>query len=277
MPINSGSTVYNCVIDFYSIVDGVGADKNPTGLLTPPKPFNGSNLDLPDYFDITIRTYKTYKEWAPFTTYNTGDKISYYGKLYESQVDGNKIKNPKKYENLTSWVSGGSYSVTTTVEYNRDVFVYSGLGTMSSTASSIIPPINDSDNWLKITEWKEINYEPVQTIKEFRKINKPDDTRVYPQIGGNSNPMPPSSIPIDSNTLEVYSPKGNNSNPILPFNFTIDSNIDPFIVIEVTSDNGYGLIYRDKKNYEIRGLKDLTEPTTYIDLIGPFQPITPIY
>ena len=277
MPINSGSTVYNCVIDFYSIVDGVGADKNPTGLLTPPKPFNGYNLDLPDYFDITIRTYKTYKEWAPFTTYNTGDKISYYGKLYESQVDGNKIKNPKKYENLTSWISGGSYSVTTTVEYNRDVFVYSGLGTMSATASSIVPPINDSDNWLKITEWKEINYEPVQTIKEFRKINKPDDTRVYPQIGGNSNPMPPSSIPIDSNTLEVYSPKGNNSNPILPFNFTIDSNIDPFIVIEVTSDNGYGLNYRDKKNYEIRGLKDLTEPTTYIDLIGPFQPITPIY
>jgi hypothetical protein len=121
---------------------------------------------------------------------------------------------------------------------------------MSATASSIIPPINDTNNWLKITEWKEINYEPVQNIKEFRKITKPDDTRVY---------------------------SGNNSNPILPFNFTIDSNLDPFIVIEVTSDNGYGLIYRDKKNYEIRGLKDLTEPTSYIDLIGPFQPITPVY
>jgi hypothetical protein len=252
MPINSGSTVYNCVIDFYSIVDGVGADKNPTGLVTPPKPFNGMNLELPDYFDITIRTYKTYKEWAPFTTYNTGDKITYFGKIYESQIDGNKIKNPRKYENLTSWASGASYSVTSTVEYNRDFFVYSGLGTMSATASSIIPPINDKDNWLKITEWKEINYEPVQTIKEFRKIPKPDDTRVYPEIG-------------------------NSSNPILPFNFTIDSNLDPFIVIEVTSDNGYGLIYRDKKNYEIRGLKDLTEPTRYIDLIGPFQPITPIY
>jgi hypothetical protein len=49
------------------------------------------------------------------------------------------------------------------------------------------------------------------------------------------------------------------------------------VVIEVTSDNGYGLIYRDKKNYEIRGLKDLRDTYTYIDPIGPFQPITPIY
>jgi hypothetical protein len=63
----------------------------------------------------------------------------------------------------------------------------------------------------------------------------------------------------------------------LPYNFTIDSNIDPFIVIEVTSDNGYGLIYRDKKNYEIRGNKDLTEPIKYIDPIGPFTPISQIY
>ena len=34
--------------------------------------FNGINIELPDYFDITIRTYKTYKEWAPFTTYKKG-------------------------------------------------------------------------------------------------------------------------------------------------------------------------------------------------------------
>ena len=66
-------------------------------------------------------------------------------------------------------------------------------------------------------------------------------------------------------------------NPILPFNFTIDANIDPFVVIEITSDNGYGLIYRDKKNYEIRSPKDLVEPTRYIDLIGPFEPIAPVY
>jgi hypothetical protein len=66
----------------------------------------------------------------------------------------------------------------------------------------------------KITYWTEINFEPVQTISEFR-----------------------------------------NGENLLPFNFTVDSNLDPFIVIDVTSDNGYGSIYRDSKNYEIRGLR----------------------
>ena len=250
MPINSGSTVYNCVIDFYSIIDKVGADKNPTGLTPPPKPYNGIPLELPEYFDILVRTYKTYKEWYPFTTYNIGDKVSYYGKIYESQIDNNKVHNPRTYENVQSWVSGLSYSVTSIVEYNRDIFVYSGLGT-ASTATSSITPVVDTQNWLKITEWKEINYEPVQTIKEFRQVPK------YATQSTTSLLPPP--------------------NPILPFNFTIDSNIDPFIVIEITTDNGYGLVYKDKKNYEIRGLKDLRQPVTYIDLIGPFQPITPIY
>jgi len=64
---------------------------------------------------------------------------------------------------------------------------------------------------------------------------------------------------------------------ILPFNFTIDSNIDPYLVIEVTSDNGYGQIYTDRKNYEIRGIKDLQEPYSYIEPIGPFNPIKPVY
>jgi len=241
MPVNSGSTVYNCVLDFYSILPGVGSDKNPTGLVTPPKPFNGYNIELPDYFDITVRTYKTYKEWAPFTTYNSGDKVIYYGKIYESQIDDNKIKNPRKYENVKEWVENSLYTPTNLVTYNRDLFVYSGLGSTFSATSSI-PPVIDTTNWLKITEWKEIDYEPVQTLKEFRKV-----------------------------------PKNSTTNPILPFNFTIDSNIDPFIVVEVTSDNGYGLIYRDRKNYEIRGEKDLTQPQQYVDLIGPFQPIKPIY
>jgi hypothetical protein len=69
----------------------------------------------------------------------------------------------------------------------------------------------------KITYWTEINFEPVQTISEFR------------------------------------------NGELLPFNFTVDSNLDPFIVIDVTSDNGYGSIYRDSKNYEIRGLRDITK------------------
>ena len=246
MPINTGSTVYNCVLDFYTILEGIGSDKNPTGLAPPPKPFNGVDLEIPDYFNISIRTYKTYKEWIPFRTYKISDKVSYYDKLYESVKDNNKINNPRKYENTKSWIDGTSYQVTNIVEYNRDVYVFTGLGTFatSSGTSSIttnVPPVldNGSDkNWLNITEWREIDLEPVQTLSEFRKV-----------------------------------PKDSETNPILPYNFTIDSNIDPFVVVEVTSDNGYGLIYRDKKNYEIRGNKDLTDPTRYIDPIGPFKPI----
>lgn len=240
MPINSGSAVYNCVIDFYSMVDNAGADKNPTSLINPPTAFNGAVVELPDYFDITIKTYKTYKEWNPFTTYNYNDKVIYYGKIYESVIDNNKIKNPRKYENISSWKINSIYSETNIIEYDRDIYIHNGT---ESNISSIPPSIDNGIdyNWLKITEWKEIDYEPVQRIKEFRQIIS-----------------------------------GTTSNPILPFNFTIDANIDPFIVIEVTTDNGYGLVYRDKKNYEIRTLKDLTQPTTYIDQIGSFQPIIPI-
>lgn len=255
MPVNSGSTVYNCVLDFYTIVDGIGSDKNPTGLIPPPMPYNGVSLDLPDYFSISIRTYKTYKEWAPFTVYSVGDKVIYYDKLYESQKDNNKINNPRKYENVPSWQTGSSYEVTSLVEYNRDIYEFTGLGiyatssgTMSATSS--VSPNIDSKNWLNITQWKQIDYEPVQTIKEFREIPKQDSNQVR------VDPIP---------------------NPVLPLNFTIDSNIDPFIIIEVTSDNGYGLTYRDIKHYEIRGIKDLRSPVKYLDKIGPFEPIKPVY
>jgi hypothetical protein len=247
MPINSGSTVYNCVIDFYSIIDGVGADKNPTGLTTPPKPFNGVELKLPDYFNIKIRTYKTYKEWTPFTSYQKGDKIIYYGYLYESTINNNRTNNPQKYDSVSPWSSNITYTPTSLAEYSNRIYVYSGLG---STAS-INPPVldqGDNANWLDITEWSKINYEPVQTIDEYRRI-----TTTY-------------SIGVTQSTTLL--------NQIPPYNFTIDSNLDPFITIEIISDNGYGSIYNDKKNYEIRGIKDLTDKVVPIEQIGPFVPIT---
>jgi hypothetical protein len=40
-----------------------------------------------------------------------------------------------------------------------------------------------------------------------------------------------------------------NISDLTTFNFTVDSNIDPYIVTEITSDNGYGQIYTDRKNY----------------------------
>ena len=274
LPINSGSTVYNCVLDFYTILEGAGADKNPTGLVTPPRPYNGVEVVLPDYYSISIRTYKTYKEWAPFVTYNKGDKIIYFGKLYESAKGNNKINNPRRYDAVPAWTSNNVYDVSNIVKYQRDYYVFSGIAfaaTASATASyvSTLQPLLDTGNWLNVTEWREIDYEPVQKISEFRPIPHSKPVQIIPGVpafGATSSGFPSA----DPTNYSRY-------NPILPFNFTVDSNIDPFIVIEVTTDNGYGQTYTDKKSYEVRGLKDLREPTNFIDPIGPFEPIKPIY
>ena len=234
MPVNSGSSVYNCVLDFYSIVPGAGAEVSPVfeNISRKPKPFMGLSVSVPDTFDIRIRSYKTYKEWVPYVTYFIGDKIIYFGKIYQSVIDDNRTKNPRRFDGVLAWNSEIVYNPATTVKYEREVYTWSGLGSTQSTVSPNVDPLN----WLKITEWQQIDVEVVQTITEFR--------------GGDN---------------------------LFPFNFTIDSNLDPFLVIEVTSDNGYGQVYRDRKNYEIRGLRDLQEPYRYIDPIGPFIPISPIY
>ena len=49
MPINSGSTVYNLKVDFSTKVEHI-------------------------YYDIKIKTYKTYNEWEPFKYYTKGEK-----------------------------------------------------------------------------------------------------------------------------------------------------------------------------------------------------------
>jgi hypothetical protein len=229
MPVNTGSSVYNCVLDFYSIIPGVGSE--PSEFEEKTKPFNGSKLELPDFYTIKVRTYKTYKEWAPFSIYSKGDKVIYFDKLYESVIDNNRNKNPRKFESSQPWSSNIQYDVSTVVEYQREFYVYSGLG---STQSNISPNL-DNTNWLNITEWKLIDYNPVQTINEWRQ--------------------------------------GNN---LLPFNFTIDSNLDPFITIDVVSHNGYGSTWCDRKNYEIRGTRDLQDTSGVGDKIGPFRPIQPI-
>jgi len=228
-PVNSGSTVYNCVLDFYNIKPGVGA--NISEFEDNPVPYIGSNIVLPELYDVKIRTYKIYKEWAPFKTYSMGDKISYYDKIYESQIDNNKAKSPRRFENTQTWTINTTYELSSVVEYNRDFYVYSGLGPYSTESPNL-----DELNWLKITEWRELDLEPVQILNETRS-----------------------------------------GEDLLPYNFTVDSNLDPFIVIDVTSHSGYGGIYRDKKNYYLKGTKDLTESYQYIDPIGPFVAIVPIY
>ena len=175
-----------------------------------------------------------------------------------SRKGNNKVKSPKKYDDVSEWNANDKYTVTSIVKYNKETFVYSGLG---ATYSSIPPVLDQGDdhNWLNITEWMEIDLEPVQTIDEYRMIPPP------PMVGATQSVIRPG----DQGPHKTP--------PIAPFNFAIDSNIDPFIVIEITSENGYGSVYRDRKNYEIRGLKDIQEPPGRLDEIGPFQPILPIY
>ena len=246
MPINSGSTVYTCHVDFF---------------MGPVPTYSVA----PDYFSVRIRTYKTYKEWNPFTTYQIGDRVIYYGVIYESVIANNKIKNPRKYIGVLDWTANVDYQLGQYAKYNRDVYQY--IGTQSSyvvfgTASTVNPYQDINTNgatasWFYMTEWKNMDLVPVQNLMEYRNVA----TFSLEEMA--LNPPPPGVLPPPI--------KAGHS-----FNFTIDSNIDPFIVIEVTSDNGYGQIYTSKKNYEIRGLNDISDPIRYIDPIGPFEPIVQI-
>jgi hypothetical protein len=242
LPINSGSTVYNCVIDFYSMLDGAGEDR-PLYRGNEIRPYPDSNIVLPDYYTIKVRTYRTYKEWMPFETYSKGDRVIYYGKLYESYINVNKMRNPRSNDDVQLWESGREYVVTDIVKYNERTYAKQEVSTSLTTS----PLFNNGDgkDWLDITDWFEIDYTPVQTISEYRNTNP-----AYPTGVSHSTPW-----------------------PLLPFNFTIDSNLDPFVVIEVSSDNGYGSTYTDRKSYEIRGIKDLMQKQIPIERIGPFQPI----
>jgi hypothetical protein len=206
LPVNSGSSVYNCVLDFY--ISG-----SPTSSL------------LPDYYTIDIRTYEIYREWYAFRNYQIGERVVYYDKLYESVIANNITNNPRKFENAETWIYGSIYRIGDIIKYNRLIYIWTEQG---GATNSIVSPILDEGvgyNWLNISEWKEINLTPVDKISEYRQVNN-----------------------------------------LNPFNFTIDSNITPYLVIEVTSDNGYGMIYRDRKNFEIKGILDIQEIESFSNL-----------
>lgn len=199
MPVNSGSSVYNCVIDF-----SVATESN-----------------LPDQYSIDVRSYEIYREWYAFKNYMSGDRIVYYDKLYESTIDNNKTKNPRKYENSKDWVYGHSYKQFDIIKYDSMFFILSAL----LLEESLVSPTIDSNNWENITEWKQIPLYPIDKISEYRSIDN-----------------------------------------LYPFNFTIDSNISPYLSIEVTSFNGYGMSYTDKKNYDIKGVLDIRELESFSNL-----------
>jgi hypothetical protein len=215
MPVNSGSSVYTCQINF-----------------SVAKPEYAS-----DCFKLKIRTYQTHKEWQPLRTYSTGDKIIYFEQIYESVIDDNRMKNPRKYDSAKDWSKTSNYQIGDYVSYFKEIYQY--VGTQSSQqvwGSYSLSPVTDIETnqsyarWVYMTEWKKVDYLPIQTLSEFRTATH-------------------------------------------SYNFTVDSNLDPFIEIEVTSDNGYGQVYTNKKNYEIRGLKDLQDDPGKPEPMGSFNPI----
>jgi hypothetical protein len=249
MPVNSGSTVYNAVIDFKC---------------------SKTQLDkVPNYFTILIRTYKTYKEWDPFIIYSIGDEVTYYGKIYESAINNNKLNNPTQYDYVNQWYATTEYFNGQLVNYNNHIYEYLGtessfivFATQSSSGTYSIPTPYQSSLWLDISQWIQQDLVPVQTIFEYRNV----DINSLTYSESTYKPLFYPNNPPELLTIQVSK----------PFNFSVDSNIDPFITIEVTSDNGYGLTYTYKKNYEIRGLNDLSSGIQPTDSIGPFTPINPI-
>jgi hypothetical protein len=154
------------------------------------------------------------------------------------------------------------------VNYNNHIYEY--LGTQSSfvvfgtqsTVTYSIPTPYQTPLWLDISRWIQIDLVPVQSITEYRNVDVNSLTYSEPKY----KPLFYPTNPIQPDTIQVSK----------PFNFSVDSNIDPFITIEVTSNNNYGLNYTSKKNYEIRGLNDLYSGIKPTDSIGPFVPITPV-
>lgn len=183
LPINSGSSVYNIVLEF-------------------------SSVENPDHFYIKIKTWEKNKQWEPFIEYSLGEKVTYMEKQWESTKQNNRNNIPSEWINLSDWKEDITYLKNQIVKYKSEAYQLS-----SNNSISEIPGINL--NWSKISSWKEINLLPVQDIREWRT------------------------------SLE-------------DFNFTIDTNIDPYITIEVRSDNGRGSTYNIRKSYEIRWIDDIS-------------------
>ena len=219
MPVNSGSTVYNVVIDF-----GTAAFDNPPDYLT--------NV-IPNYFSLKVRTYHTYPEWKPFITYQDGNVVEYYKQNYVSVISNNRLNDPRKYQNSPKWNINNNYQQGNIVEYKRNFYEYIGTqSSLSGATNSLVSPFTDVlhslKHWTDITQWRKLDYVPIQTFNEFR--------------------------------TGTYS-----------YHFTVDTNIDPYITVEVTSDNGYGQIYGNKKNYDLSSILDINEPVGTLDVIGPIK------
>ncbi len=100
LPVQSGSSVYNVVIDFKT-----------------------RNNIIAESFNVEIKTYKTYENWEVFKNYIIDDKVLYYGNLYIA-LDNNQNKNPLEYNIYPNWDSKLSYRQDDIVLSNDRYYIY---------------------------------------------------------------------------------------------------------------------------------------------------------
>lgn len=338
LPVQSGSTVYNNVIDF-SV---------------------GETASIPDYFDLSIRTYKIYDGWDPFISYIYEEKVKYFGIIYKNVLlditaeslgqDPTLIKNtnnnPKFYENTEKWSSMLTYEEDDLVNYKRRIYKFSlqtseanylpwigatgncMVGTPSTTNglddnfyTELIDRVSDEPivpDWWVVSEdnvdiyfdimdlfrtnypnsWCDLVTKNVSTVNNLAidMMNLPDSTYTgtkpssileseslitmmvddflltkeqykykFRSLNPQENLLQDNTdfilwdditewLEIDLEPVQYLSEfrSGTYSQMLLPYNFTLDTNIDPYVVIECRSDNGYGQIKNIRKSYEIR-------------------------
>lgn len=159
IPINNSSVTYNMLIEFES-------------------------KEIPEYFNVEIKTFKTYKEWELFKTYELGDRISYIGKLFESTKSNNTSNNPYEYDKVTEWSNSINYEPGQLSNYKKETYIFAGTQSVFDYGNPETP-LSDT-KWTNISHWKEINLSPVQTIKEFKtdlnSLNFTIDLNVDPYV-----------------------------------------------------------------------------------------------
>jgi hypothetical protein len=342
LPVQSGSTVYNTVIDFQ-----IGSTNSNVG-----------TSSIPEYFELTLRTYKIYDEWDPFVSYSYEDKVAYFGKIYQNVLtdptasalgqDPTAIKNtnnnPRIYENSENWNINTNYKDGDIVYYKRRYYKYSLkttdanylpwegatgsclTGTPSQTNNiddnfytDLVDRIGNEQNIPNYWEVDEANVDSNFDVLDIVKNNYPTqwcdlvqkDSALINNIAIDMVNLPSNQYQGDKPTtiadatlliiqmiddyvstkslykfkFASYTPEQNLllDNPdfilwdditewlevdmdpvqyikeyrsgddmLLPYNFTLDTKIDPYVVIECRSDNGYGQIKNIKKSYEIK-------------------------
>lgn len=84
--------------------------------------FKTQNGNIPDYFNLHIKTYKTYSYWNSTVNYNIGDKILYDGLIFESSIDNNIGKSPAINKN--KWNKINLELIQSINEFKTDLLDY---------------------------------------------------------------------------------------------------------------------------------------------------------